>query len=307
MAVKFKSKYTAQQIEQLLDGIDASSKGAFVQVDELPDATDANTSMFYLCDGKIYYIDTTTKDWAEIQTGGGNNDSDSDNVISTDEFEFNQLNYADFKPTTKLIFQPLQVGDKMPVVFTYNMIQNPEVKSSIYYIGKQIGSGFDGVFYYDKSNEHSLIGWCGDVINMTGDADTNTNTVTLDTEKHPDLLSTIIIDIEQGDGDIGYMSTSAIDYFKVENNVTAVFLEELISTMETKGVNYYQLTGVKGEGWIDGFDDNNIVQVQASFAQDTDEEYVFIVLTLINGTQVRLSRDKEDHSLWTIGYIGYAL
>lgn len=307
MAVKFKSKYTAQEIEQLLDSIDASSKGAFVQVDELPDAADASTSMFYLCDGKIYYIDTATRDWAEIQTGGGNNDSDGDNTISTDEFKSSQLNYEDFKPTTKLIFQPLQIGDKMPVVFTYDMIQNPEVKSSIYYIGEQIGSGFDGAFYYDRSGEHSLIGWCGDVITTTGVADTDTNTVTLDIEKHPDLLSKIIIDIEQGDGDIGYVSTSAIDYFKVKDSMTAYFLEELVSTMETKGVNYYQLTGVKGEGWIDGFDDNNVVQVQASFSQDADEQYVFVMLTLVNGTQVRLARDKDDHSLWTIEYIGYAL
>lgn len=137
MAIKFKSKYTAQEIEQLLDSVDASSKGAFVQVDELPDVADANTRMFYVCNGKIYYIDTTTRDWAEIQAGSGNND----NVISTDEFEFNQLNYVDFKPTT-----------------------------------------------------------------------------------------------------------NSMEYFKVENSVTASFLEELISTMKTKGVNYYQLTGVKGEG-----------------------------------------------------------
>ena len=46
---------------------------------------------------------------------------------------------------------------------------------------------------------------------------------------------------------------------------------------------------------------------QASFSQDTDEQYVFVMLTLVNGTQVRLARDKDDHSLWTIEYIGYAL
>lgn len=201
MAVKFKSKYTAQEIEQLLDSIDAASKGAFVQVDELPDVTDANTSMFYLCDGKVYYIDTTTRDWAEIQTGGGDNDSDSDNVISTDEFEFNQLNYTDFELTT----------------------------------------------------------------------------------------------------------ASPIEHFKAENNATASFLEELISIMQNKDANYYKLTGVTGEGWIEGFDGNNIVQVQASFAQDTDEQYVFIMLTLVNGIQVRLAQNKTDHSLWIIEYMGYAL
>jgi hypothetical protein len=77
--------------------------------------------------------------------------------------------------------------------------------------------------------------------------------------------------------------------------------------MQNKDANYYKLTGVTGEGWIEGFDGNNIVQVQASFAQDTDEQYVFIMLTLVNGIQVRLAQNKTDHSLWTIEYMGYAL
>ena len=60
MAVKFKSKYTAQEIEQLLDSIEASSKGSFVRVDELPEPGDANLSMFYMYNDKVYYVDTDT-------------------------------------------------------------------------------------------------------------------------------------------------------------------------------------------------------------------------------------------------------
>jgi hypothetical protein len=133
MAVKFKSKYTAQEIEQLLDSIDASSKGAFVQVDELPDAVDSNASMFYLCNGKIYYIDTTTRDWAEIQTGSGDNDSDSDNVISTDEFEFNQLNYTDFELTTASPIEHFKAENNATASFLEELISIMQNKDANYY------------------------------------------------------------------------------------------------------------------------------------------------------------------------------
>ena len=58
MAVKFKSKYTAQQIEQILDNIHATNQGSFVKVDELPDPNDAATNQFYLLDNQIWYVNT---------------------------------------------------------------------------------------------------------------------------------------------------------------------------------------------------------------------------------------------------------
>lgn len=57
MAVKFKSKYTAQQIEELLDLVGATTAGAIIRVEELPSIEDAFASSFYECRGKIYYIE----------------------------------------------------------------------------------------------------------------------------------------------------------------------------------------------------------------------------------------------------------
>lgn len=302
MAVKFKSKYTAQQIENILDQIDATSKGAFIQVDELPNAKDANTSIFYICDDRIYYIDATTREWKELEASGIGGGGE---IIPTDKFEHNQLNFFDFQPVETPLFQPLQVGDKMPIVFTRDMVQNPSVVSSDYFIGSPTTN--DGMFYFDLNNQNSLCGWCGDVISTTGQEDVSTNTVTLDTSKYPELLTYVIKEIVKGDGDIGYTLTNAVDYFTVKDSETLSFLNELIEVMQNKGVSYYTLTDVKGAGWIDGFDENNLTQVQASFAEDANKQYVFIMLTLVNGSQVRLTRDSKYPSLWTIEYIGYAL
>ena len=60
MAIKFKSKYTAKEIENILDSIGATAQGSFVRVDELPDPTQANTALFYVYDSKVWYVDTTT-------------------------------------------------------------------------------------------------------------------------------------------------------------------------------------------------------------------------------------------------------
>lgn len=53
MAVKFKSKYTAQQIEDILDSIDASAHGSFVRVGELPAPDDANAALFYIYNNQV--------------------------------------------------------------------------------------------------------------------------------------------------------------------------------------------------------------------------------------------------------------
>lgn len=53
MAIKFKSKYTAKEIENILDSIGATSQGSFTRVDELPDPTQANTALFYVYNGSV--------------------------------------------------------------------------------------------------------------------------------------------------------------------------------------------------------------------------------------------------------------
>lgn len=67
MAIKFKSKYTAQEIEALLDLVGATTAGALIRVEELPSVEDAFTSSFYECKGKIYY--TEDGKWVELNIG----------------------------------------------------------------------------------------------------------------------------------------------------------------------------------------------------------------------------------------------
>lgn len=84
MAVKFKSKYTAQQIEQLLDAVGSTVNGAIIRVEVLPELADALTTSFYECDGKVYYSDGDK--WNEVgystnEVGGGMPVDPSEGVI----------------------------------------------------------------------------------------------------------------------------------------------------------------------------------------------------------------------------------
>lgn len=78
MAIKFKSKYTAKEIENILDSIGATAQGSFTRVDELPDPADANTALFYIYNDSVWYVNTdvTPYEWKELGTstnevGGG--------------------------------------------------------------------------------------------------------------------------------------------------------------------------------------------------------------------------------------------
>lgn len=87
MAVKFKSKYTAQQIEELLDLVGATTAGAIIRVEELPSAEDAFASSFYECKGKIYYIEDGK--WIELNistnvAGGGMPVNPDEGVVGGD-------------------------------------------------------------------------------------------------------------------------------------------------------------------------------------------------------------------------------
>lgn len=95
MAIKFKSKYTAQQIEQILDNISAAGQGSFIKVNELPDINEAATNQFYLLDGQMWYVNTdvTPREWEKLTSGGGNIGEEG---LDTTEWEYNQVDMSDF-------------------------------------------------------------------------------------------------------------------------------------------------------------------------------------------------------------------
>jgi hypothetical protein len=85
MAVKFKSKYTAQRIEELLDLVGSTVAGALIRVEELPSLEDALTASFYEYNGKIYYVENNQ--WVELganNVGGGMPVNPDEGVIGGD-------------------------------------------------------------------------------------------------------------------------------------------------------------------------------------------------------------------------------
>lgn len=81
MATKFKSKYTAQEIEALLESVESAQLGAIIKVDKLPEPSQANGSSFYLYDGKLHFSDG--KEWAVV--GSFNEDISTGTPVNPDE------------------------------------------------------------------------------------------------------------------------------------------------------------------------------------------------------------------------------
>lgn len=100
MAVKFKSKYTAQQIEDILDSVGATELGSLVRVEELPNPKDANTAQFYIYDDQVWYVNVNTdpRTWAVVSA------NDSDQVVDKNEglidadvaLTVNEIDFSDF-------------------------------------------------------------------------------------------------------------------------------------------------------------------------------------------------------------------
>lgn len=95
MAVAFKSKYTARQVEQLLDSInklvnetDGINIKTIIQKEELP--VEGEADQFYLVDGKIYYWND---EWFELT-----NTPAISLTIPEEDGEVEQFNFEDFIP-----------------------------------------------------------------------------------------------------------------------------------------------------------------------------------------------------------------
>lgn len=100
MAVKFKSKYTAQQIEDILDSVGATAQGSFVRVEELPDPNDANAAQFYIYDDQVWYVnvDTDPRTWAVVSANDNDQVVDkNEGIIDADvELTVNEIDFNDF-------------------------------------------------------------------------------------------------------------------------------------------------------------------------------------------------------------------
>lgn len=100
MAVKFKSKYTAQQIEDILDSVGATAQGSFVRVEELPDPNDANAAQFYIYDDQVWYVNINTdpREWAVVSANDGDQVVDkNEGIIDADiELTVNEIDFRDF-------------------------------------------------------------------------------------------------------------------------------------------------------------------------------------------------------------------
>ena len=199
MAIKFKSKYTAKEIENILDSIGATAQGSFTRVDELPDPTQANTALFYVYDNKVWYVNTTTSpyEWAVVEGEGGNAAADkNEGIIDTEEvLASNEFNFTDFV-----------------------------------------------------------------LVNDT-------------------------------------------HFTLTQNSASAQFISSLQEKMISEGKSFYTISGIEGKGWVDGYNENNILSAQSSYTPDVNMFY--IKLTLVDGTDVKGS--LEDHDKYLINYIGYAL
>ena len=199
MAIKFKSKYTAKEIENILDSIGATAQGSFVRVDELPDPTQANTALFYVYDNKVWYVNTNTSpyEWAVVEGEGGNAAADkNEGIIDTEEtLVSNELNFTDFV-----------------------------------------------------------------LVNDT-------------------------------------------HFTLTQNSASAQFISSLQEKMINEGKSFYTISGIEGKGWVDGYNENNILSAQSSYTPDVNMFY--IKLTLVDGTDVKIS--LEDNDQYLINYIGYAL
>jgi hypothetical protein len=199
MAIKFKSKYTAKEIENILDSIGATAQGSFVRVDELPDPTQANTALFYVYDNKVWYVNTTTSpyEWTVVEGEGGNAAADkNEGIIDTEEvLASNELNFTDFV-----------------------------------------------------------------LVNDT-------------------------------------------HFTLTQNSASAQFISSLQEKMISEGKSFYTISGIEGKGWVDGYNENNILSAQSSYTPDVNMFY--IKLTLVDGTDVKVS--LEDNDKYLINYIGYAL
>lgn len=205
MAIKFKSKYTAQQIEQILDNINATNQGSFVKVDELPDPNDAATNQFYLLDNQIWYVNTDKdpREWEALAAAGGGGGSVGDDVIDASEWDEIELNMFDFAE--------------------------------------------------DETDE---------------------------------------------------------SYFFVLNETpTKHCLDEIKATISENQKTYYKIAGIKGAGWLETpvADGNEIVSVQGSYYTSESTINFFVQLTLVDGTQVKLTLDNEATGRYSINYIGFAL
>jgi hypothetical protein len=199
MAIKFKSKYTAKEIENILDSIGATAQDSFVRVDELPDPTQANTALFYVYDNKVWYVNTTTSpyEWAVVEGEGGNAAADkNEGIIDTEEvLTSNEFNFTDFV-----------------------------------------------------------------LVNDT-------------------------------------------HFTLTQNSASAQFISSLQEKMVNEEKSFYTISGIEGKGWVDGYNENNILSAQSSYTPDVNMFY--IKLTLVDGTDVKIS--LEDNDKYLINYIGYAL
>ena len=89
MAVKFKSKYTAQEIEQILDAVQSAAiSGAIIEVSQLPDVNQATKTSFYKFEDKLFF--SNGSEWIEVgkaeddpETAGGTPVDPAEGVIDT--------------------------------------------------------------------------------------------------------------------------------------------------------------------------------------------------------------------------------
>ena len=88
-----------------------------------------------------------------------------------------------------------------------------------------------------------------------------------------------------------------------QNSASAQFISSLKEKMISEGKSFYTISGIEGKGWVDGYNENNILSAQSSYTPDVNIFY--IKLTLVDGTDVKIS--LEDNDEYLINYIGYAL
>jgi hypothetical protein len=81
MATKFKSRFTAEMVETLLESVESAKLGAIIKVDELPEPSQANGASFYLYEGKLHFSDG--KEWAVV--GSFNEEISTGTPVNPDE------------------------------------------------------------------------------------------------------------------------------------------------------------------------------------------------------------------------------
>ncbi len=166
MAVKFKSKYTAQQIEELLDLVGATTAGAIIHVEELPNIEDAYSTSLYECKGKIYYI--KNNEWVEFganSAGGGIPVNPDEGVVGGDiivepEVEGEEpveikavIRFEDFEPYEDGLHFTVKTGsDTDKYIHALKSLMESEGKT-YYSIAKTEAYGF-----IEGQSENNLLG-----------------------------------------------------------------------------------------------------------------------------------------------------